>query len=316
MWGAFISEVTSIVMVVLDLDTFFGGEDDLAGEQIGHLEVANFTTDVDDALSSHFNWTGKAIAGIGLSLSPDNLRVNNGTFFMRGDLELKEKKMAANVIWPAANKDIYLLLTFPRADVFQFEEGGLWSSVVSASQFPHKFYDSTEGRGARAIISTDDRLEGTEAGFSVRMVTQVSSQSNAAKGVVMKCAIMLYPAKVEEVVEAAESRFAGWPGLKIAEIFVPLGPYPTVKWQCPVLPFVQPVQEFAEDDVAPTSYKLREAISAIMRNAKTHDGLKSGQDVLTKWAQIRVNPKTMMDKTPAVTWPHIRTPMEEELTGE
>jgi len=303
-------------MSVLDHATFFGGIDNFSGNELGHLEVANFENDVDTALSNHFAWRGKVTAAIGLALSPDNLRVDWGMFLLRGDMELKDKKMAANHIWAGANKDIVVTIMFPKADVFKFNDGGLWSDPVDASQVPHSFYDSTEGRGARALVATDDRLAGTEAGFCIRAVGQISSLSSASRGVTLRVAIMLYPSSMTDMGEIVHSKSPGWPGLKIGEVFAPLYPRPTAPWCCPVLPFIKPTQQFEEDDVMPTSDKLREAIFGIMRSAKIHEGLKCGQDVLNKWAQINTNPRLMMDKTPSITWPELAAPRNEDTSGK
>jgi hypothetical protein len=303
-------------MSVLDKETFFSGADPVGTNDLGKVKVGNFATDIDDLLKTHFGWRGKAIAVIGLSLSPDNLRVNAGTLVMRGNLELKEKKMQANTIWAAARPNIMLHFQFPNADVFRFSEGGLWSELVPASMLTYTFHDSTEGQGGRALLSADERLEGTEPGFCIRIVAQVSSISSASKGVILRAAIMLFPSNAEDTMEATESRFAGWPGLKIGEVVMPLGPCPTSQWKCPVLPFLRPMTPFETNDYAPSSDKLRAAIAAVMRNAKIHDGLKSGEDVLSKWAAIRSNPRTMIDAAPSITWPHPDRPEEEDLSGK
>ena len=231
-------------------------------------------------------------------------------------MELKDKKMPASNIWARANKDVNITIIFPKADVFKFNDGGLWSDLVSSSQVAHSFFDNTEGRGARALVPTDDRLAGTEEGFCIRAVSQISSLSSATKGVMLRVAIMLFPSNITDMSVIDHSTSPGWPGLKIAEVFAPLLPRPTATWGCPVLPFIRPVQIFAEDDVMPTSDKLREAVFAIMRNAKVHDGLKCGADALTKWGQISTNPRTMLDKTPSITWPMGEAPTTEDTSGK
>lgn len=270
-------------MSVLDQSIFFGGAEGLGNNDLGRMEVANFTSDVDEALKTHFQWRGKAIAAVGLSLSPDNLRINSGRFLTRGEMDIKDKKMAANSIWPTANSNISITIQFPSADVFQFDSGGLWSNLVPSSQVPHVFLDTTEGRGGRPLLLSDERLEGTEPGFCIRLVAQLSSFSSAAKGIIMKIAVMLFPASCEDVQELVESQFAGWPGLKIGEVFMPLGPPATEKWRCPVLPFIKPVNTFEAEDVAPTSSKLREAIAAIMRKARLHDSQKTERCSSQMW---------------------------------
>jgi hypothetical protein len=303
-------------MSVLDKATFFSGEHDIVSDDVGKVEVANFSSDVDDVLIENFGWKRDAIAGVGLSLSPDNLRVQGSTFITRGDLGIKTKKMAVNTIWPRAKANIELHIEFPSASLFKFESGGLWSNYLASTQVEHKFYNKTEGRTGRALLPADDRLANTDSGFCLRMICQISSASSAAKGVIIKGVIMLYPADAETVSEAVESKFPGWPGLKIGEAFFPLGPKPTAPWRCPILPFVKPVSPFKEDDVAPSCDKLREAIGGVMRNARLHDGLKSGAEVFAKWGKIRSSPRDMLDKQPPISWPEHQEPQEEDFSGK
>jgi len=165
-------------------------------------------------------------------------------------------------------------------------------------------------------VSTDNRLAGTEAGFCIRAVGQISSLSSASRGVTLRVAIMLFPSSLADMGAIERSKSPGWPGLKIGEVFAPLYPRPASEWCCPVLPFIKPAQQFEEDDVMPTSDKLREAIFGIMRNAKIHEGLKCGQDVLAKWGQINTNPRMLMDKAPSITWPELASLREEDTSGE
>jgi hypothetical protein len=58
---------------------------------------------------------------------------------------------------------------------------------------------------------------GTEDGFCLRMVAQVSSLFSAFKGVILRGAIMLYPTSAESLSEVFKSTYPGIPGLKIAE---------------------------------------------------------------------------------------------------
>jgi hypothetical protein len=144
---------------------------------------------------------------------------------------------------------------------------------------------------------------GTEDGFCLRMVVQVSSLSSASKGIILRGAIMLFPASAESLSEVFESSYPGFPGLKVAEVCFPLNPKPTFQWKFPVLPFLRPAAPFQENDVAPSIDRLCAAIASIMRNAKIHDGLKSASDVFAKWATIRTNFQSMVDKVPGIRWP-------------
>jgi hypothetical protein len=71
---------------------------------------------------------------------------------------------------------------------------------------------------------------------------------------------------------------------------MPLGPAPKKPWQCPILPFLKPNTPFAQEDMAPTSEKLRAAVASIMRNAHTADILKVNLKYNTKlYITLRTN---------------------------
>jgi hypothetical protein len=125
---------------------------------------------------------------------------------------------------------------------------------------------------------------GTEDGFCLKTVAQVSSLSSASKGVISRDVIMLFPASTGLLSEVFESSYPGFSGLKIVEVCFPLNPKPTSQWKYPVLPFLRPAAPFQENNVAPSIDRLCAAIDSIMRNAKIPDGLKSGSDIFAKWA--------------------------------
>jgi hypothetical protein len=133
------------------------------------------------------------------------------------------------------------VIKFPSADDFIFDSScGLWSNILSDNSVSHAYYDATEGRGGQPLLSEDTRRAGTHTGFSLRMMVQISSMSSPTRGVILKYVILLFPTSAEELEDTPESKFAGWPGLKIAEGTMPLGPAPKQPWQCPILPFLSP----------------------------------------------------------------------------
>jgi hypothetical protein len=67
---------------------------------LGRAEVPNFTSKVDAALHTNFDWSGKANGVITLTLIPENDRVANGVFNTSGDTELEEFNTTCNQIWP------------------------------------------------------------------------------------------------------------------------------------------------------------------------------------------------------------------------
>jgi hypothetical protein len=78
-------------MSVLERSVFFGGGENIESGDLSRSEVGNFSSDIDQALRTHYGWRNKAIGVIGLCLTPDNLRISSGTFITRGSLDLKVK---------------------------------------------------------------------------------------------------------------------------------------------------------------------------------------------------------------------------------
>ena len=78
-------------MSVLECSVFFGGGENIESGDLSRSEVGNFSSDIDQALRTHYGWRNKAIGVIGLCLTPDNLRISSGTFITRGSLDLKVK---------------------------------------------------------------------------------------------------------------------------------------------------------------------------------------------------------------------------------
>jgi len=106
-------------MPELSSRTLFSGAEDICRNDLGCMEVNSFNTSVDARLKNHFRWKGKAIATIGLSLSPDNDKVAGGMLVTRGLSGLKETRLACSVIWQDATPDYYLVMNFPTVDIFR-----------------------------------------------------------------------------------------------------------------------------------------------------------------------------------------------------
>lgn len=294
-------------MPVLESRTLFEGADEINPDELGLVEVNNFNSNIDKVLRDHYKWQGKAVATIGLSLSPDNSKVTNGFFIVRGNIDLKEIKFACSHIWPECTTDATLAVSFPSANIFIFEEGGLWSNIVPASSIVHS-YHSRDG----SMMLGDERERHNIGEFSARMICQLSSTSQGRRGIVIKYMIVIFPSSADELASSPESRMPGWPGLKVGEGTFPLAPRPRNAWRCPVIPFIRPGAPFTEIPMAPTSNRLRAAISAIMRKAGQPDNLRSGANVLEKWEQIRMNPRIVTLNDPLIIWPQAAPVLETQ----
>jgi hypothetical protein len=242
-------------------------------------------------------------------LSGDNEKVIGGQFVTRGTTGFKELKFPCNFIWEDSSADIYLALNLPTLDIFSFDNsGGLWSNIIPSASIVHSFHRTN----TEEIVLADERNEQGVGDFSVRMVCQLSSSSDGRRGIVVKFVILLFPAGAEELADAPESKFAGWPGIKLYEGTFPVVPKPTVPWQCPIIPFLRPGVPFSDLATAPSGNRLRAAVSAIMRKCGQPEVLENGRSVSGRWAEIRTNPRTLLVKQSETTWPFVETTPEPE----
>jgi hypothetical protein len=92
-------------------------------------EVINAGNSVDTALKN-FKWGKQAMGCVVLRLLADNRRPIAGEFVVRGELEAKEWRLEAAKLWPEAEEQATLVIKTPKADIFSFPEGGLWSEIV------------------------------------------------------------------------------------------------------------------------------------------------------------------------------------------
>jgi hypothetical protein len=166
--------------------SLFSSEGEPSPSDLGNTEVTNFHTDVDNRLHENFKWKGKLAGAIGLTLSPDNTKVLNGVFLIRGATGMKEVRIPCNNIWAGISSDIFLALNFPSADVFLFSDGGLISNFVSSTHIVHSFHSPD-----CSVVLGDRRAELNITDFSACMMCELSGSSDGRRGIVMKHQILL-----------------------------------------------------------------------------------------------------------------------------
>jgi hypothetical protein len=279
----------------LDKNINFGGEPNVSVEDLGKVEVSNFTSGVDAALHGNLDWSGKAIGCVGLMLSPNNDRVLSGVFITRGDTELEEYSVTFDQIWQEGPSHVPFCIRVKSLDAFTFSSGGLWSDLIPGERFNHGFYNKTSNNSP--IMGVADLGEGD---FCLRLVCQPSSTSSSRRGVICKFTVLLSPASVEELSSYPESQFASY---KIGDGHFPLGPVPSSRWRCPILPLIRRGTPFTELQNAPSSGRLWFAIAAAMRKFSQLDYARTATGLANKWEHIRSNPRELSDKAPATTWP-------------
>jgi hypothetical protein len=114
-----------------DLDSnihFSGGN--VNPDDLGKVEVDNFSTAVDVALRDGFQWDGKAIGAVALTLNHDNSKVECGFFITRGETNLSEFRAPCDQIWQGGPSDVTLAIRVNSLNPFNFPDGGLWSDLT------------------------------------------------------------------------------------------------------------------------------------------------------------------------------------------
>jgi hypothetical protein len=114
----------------LDTNIHFGGSENVNPEDLGRAEVHNFSTNIDIALRDIFQWDGKAIGTVALTLNHDNSKVETGVFVTRGDPNLSEFRAPCDQIWQEAPNDVTLAVRITTLNPFTFSDGGLWSDLI------------------------------------------------------------------------------------------------------------------------------------------------------------------------------------------
>jgi hypothetical protein len=289
----------------------FVGENELRAEDLAQAEIANFSGDIGIGLTK-FGWDGKKCCCIGLTLSPDNARVDRGVFLVRGNLEEK-LNIEASRIWPGAKENVMLVMRFTDSGIFTFSEGDLGSDLVQQEAVEHGFYATTEGQNPTVILEADFEEYGI-GDFSLRMTCQLSGKSSVKSGVSIKFAVLLFPSSKANLVDTYElAQTASWPGIRIMEGYLPLLPRPTTAWRCPVVPLMLCGTGFADGGGFPRPEPLRRAIGEIMKKSVVPETGRTGAALQTKWTRLAANPGELVVKTGSVTWP--TTPEPEHETG-
>ena len=141
-------------MPELDKRLFGGSLADISPTDSGKIEVTNLTSSIDDNLKLA-GWKGEACGCIGLTLSADNSRVERGILVVRGKLLEESLRIEANKLWADADENVVLTLSFPKAEVFTFNETGLSSDIIKREQIQHGFYIVEEDAAPSVVLEAE-----------------------------------------------------------------------------------------------------------------------------------------------------------------
>jgi hypothetical protein len=136
--------------------TLFSGSENINENDKKKLFVNNFSDNVETVLGD-FAWDGKATGIMGLTLSNDNRRVESGRFYTRGTFQERSIKVAASEIWENAHESVTLTIKIPRAEVFRFTDGGLYSQYVDEEAVTYYMHSTVEDRPPVSHLSKRKR---------------------------------------------------------------------------------------------------------------------------------------------------------------
>jgi len=287
--------------------TLFAGSENFSENDKKKLFVNNFSDNVETVLGE-FAWDGKATGIIGLTLSNDNRRVESGRFYTRGVLQERSIKVAASEIWENAHESVTLTIKLPRAEVFRFTDGGLYSQYVDEEAVTYYMHSTVEDRPP-VPIPAQEKEEWQVGKFCLRQVCYVSKSSTARSGVTLTYVVLIFPTSKEQLLSGSElTSNPSWPGLRLCSGEMQLLPRPSTPWKCPILPLLR---TSADERTTPTSTALRHAISAIMRKSSSPDIMEDITSLLEKWEHLAANPTDFKEKAAPVAWPSMPAPEPE-----
>jgi len=290
--------------------TLFAGSENISDADKKKIFVNNFSESIETVLCE-FLWEGKAAGTIGLTLSEDGKKVESGRFLTRGVLEARSIKMAASNIWADADESLILTIKLPRAEIFKFSEGGLYSQYVDEDSVSHSLHMVKEGETPVPILQ-GEKKEWSIGSFCLRQICHVSKNSTARGGVILTWVVLIFPRAKEQLLGASDlTSSPSWPGLRLISGEMPLMPRPTKAWKCPVLPLLRSNNE---DRRTPSGGALRHAIGAILQKTSGADIMKDAHHLNAKWTSIADNPLDFTEKAVPITWP--TQPEPEPETGK
>ena len=125
----------------------FNGSSNITGSELVLLEISDYGDSVTRVLHD-FKWNNKAIGAVALELSPDNHRVDNGTFLVRGPLEAKEVRVKTSNLWATAAANTQLSIRVPDGSAFSFDDGSLCSDYLPCNEVNPRFHADRRRRDA------------------------------------------------------------------------------------------------------------------------------------------------------------------------
>lgn len=282
---------------------FFNGSGNPDSRVIATAEIQDKGESLNDALCLLRCEEAALIGCVVLYTTADNTRVDNAEFVLRGSIEAADIRIPCSKIWPAADKNLFLYLAIPDAEMFLFTSGGLASEYIPQADTGHYFGDYVEGRAPQKISATTAVREKNIGSFCIRAIVQLA-KSEPSKGVRVSVTILLFPNSKEETTATADaSTAAGWPGVFILETDCFLGPKSTSEWGCPIIPLLKTGTLIRSNPRVPSGAELRRAIGALMGRSYKPEFYKVATTATQKASHYAAQPEDFADRPSSITWP-------------
>ena len=283
--------------------TRFKGGGDLPTERITTLCTRSDSDSVKTTLTK-LGWEGNIIAGVTLRVSTDGSKVDNGQFFLAGNLVSQNIVIQTAKLWAKANKEVTLSLKIPNGDKFNFMSGTLASEYKDQGDLEFS-YSSSAG-----ALEPDKWEENGLCRFSIRVICHLGKSSNTPTGPHIKYTVLAFPHDADQLTRLSDrTQSSSWPGIKILEGqcgFFPIAP--DGYWGTPFLPLLNTENRSNNSSSWPSGDNLRYAIAGIMRTAALPTACTSFAGLSSQAKKILKNRTAADPKEPTVTWPEQALP--------
>jgi hypothetical protein len=222
--------------------------------------------------------------------------VQRGQFLLRGNLTKEPIEIQANILWPAAEPDIFLTITLPDGAAFRFNSGNLSSDLIACEDFQHGFRQND-----RAIVPSEWKDKGVGE-TAIRAVCHLDKTSNGRLGPRIKVTTLIFPRSVDDMNQLSDAtQSPAWPGIRVLENTCDL--FPKVKeWGEPVCPLFLRGSDYADAPNIPPPDELRFHVAAIMRSAKRPTVCTKQKALQKQWEKALENIEEL-EKEPSISWP-------------
>ena len=269
---------------------------DLSPDDLIALSVDS-ASDLAQILLPNVNWNGGAVGCLSATLTADNERVESASFHLLGELWM-DKVFNVSNFWPTTTATS-LNLSLEDLTVFSFPEGSLVSNYVCSTELDYSF-----SQGSSTIMREDfDAAFLSE--FCLRAFAHPTTDSFA------KIVIMIYPCSLATLTAYPLFQDSRFPGIRLSDVEIPLAPIPTLSplqksWGFPLACAIFPGSDWTEAPGRPLGYRLRVALSELLRSACLPEAKATHASLLQRLQDISSSGDSLLtSKFPTLLWPPI-----------